>query len=63
MMACLVVVSSLTRKRLLILSVTESYCKKMEHYGVRGISFDWFKLYLTDRKQYVFVNGYTCDKI
>ena len=30
---------------------------KLEHYGIRGISLDWFKTYLSGRKQYVSVNG------
>ena len=30
---------------------------KLEHYGIRGTSFDWFKSYLSDRKQYASVNG------
>ena len=29
---------------------------KLEHYGIRGIASD-FKSYLSDRKQYVSVNG------
>ena len=35
--------------------------KKMEHYGVRGIALDWVTSYLSNRKQYVSVNGYTSD--
>ena len=31
--------------------------KKIEHYGVRGIPLDWFKSYLTNRKQYLSVRG------
>ena len=27
--------------------------KKLDHYGVRGISNKWFGSYLTDRKQFV----------
>ena len=33
--------------------------KKMKHYGVKGIALDWLTSYLSDRKQYVSVNGYT----
>ena len=29
----------------------------MEHYGIRGCALEWFKSYLSNRKQYVFVNG------
>ena len=30
---------------------------KLQHYGIRGISLDWFKSYLSCRKQYLSVNG------
>ena len=30
---------------------------KMEHYGVRGSTLQWFKFYLYERKQYVYING------
>ena len=30
---------------------------KLEHYGIRGITVDWFKSYLSNRKQFVYING------
>ena len=35
----------------------------MEHYGVRGIPLKLFESYLSNRKQYVSVNGHTSDKL
>ena len=32
--------------------------RKMEHYGIRRMALQWFKSYLTDRKQYVYLNGH-----
>ena len=31
---------------------------KLNHYGICGISNDWFKSYLSNRSQYVSINGY-----
>ena len=35
--------------------------EKLQHYGVRGMPFNWFQSYLTNRKQYVEVNGAPSD--
>lgn len=32
---------------------------KLDHYGIRGKSPDWFKSYLNDRKQFVSINGHS----
>ena len=31
---------------------------KLNHYGILGVSNDWFKSYLPNRNQYVSINGY-----
>ena len=31
---------------------------KLNHYDIRGVSNDWFKSYLSNRSQYVSINGY-----
>ena len=30
--------------------------RKLEHYGIRGAALQWFQSYLSNRRQYVFVN-------
>ena len=34
---------------------------KLECYGIRGVCNDWFKSYLSDRRQSVYINGYSSD--
>ena len=37
--------------------------KKLDIYGIRGIANKWFKSYLTNRYQFVSINGYSSDKM
>ena len=34
---------------------------KLEHYGVRDNMLNWFKSYLSNRKQYIYLNGVSSD--
>ena len=36
----------------------EILLSKLDYYGIRGISNNWFKSYLSNRKQFVPINGY-----
>ena len=37
------------------------FLKKLDHYGVRGISNKWFESYFTDQKQFVSINGFNSN--
>ena len=32
--------------------------KKLEYYGIKGLSHKWFKSYLSNRQQFVTINGF-----
>ena len=34
---------------------------KLDHYGIRGVANNWFKSYLSNRKQFVIINGVNSD--
>ena len=36
----------------------EILLSKLDYYGIRGISSNWFKSYLSNRKKFVSINGY-----
>ena len=40
---------------------TVSHDILLDHYGIRGISNDWFRSYLSDRSQFVSINGINSD--
>ena len=36
---------------------------KLEHYGIRGNSLEWFRNYLSNRNQCVFANGVVSNRL
>ena len=38
-----------------------SLLDKLEYYGVKGVALKWFGSYLSDRKQFVSVNGVSSE--
>ena len=36
----------------------EILLEKLNHYGVCGVSNDWFRSYLSNQQQYISINGY-----
>ena len=36
---------------------------KLNHYGVRGKAYDWFQSYLSNREQFVCINGHKSDSL
>ena len=45
-----------------LINITENIRKALDnryyHFGIHGVSNDWFKSYLSNRYQYVSINGY-----
>ena len=41
----------------------EILLKKLEHYGIRGTALSWFSFYLSNRSQYVSVNGHNSSHL
>ena len=35
--------------------------EKLNHYDIRGIANDWFRSYLSDRTQFISINGFNSD--
>ena len=41
----------------------ELLLNKLAHYGIRGLENDWVKSYLTNRQQFVSINGHNSTKV
>ena len=36
---------------------------KLNYYGIRGVANDWFRSFLTNRKQFVSINGFDSNLV
>ena len=61
MMAKLLVGFLLTLKKAVDTVSHDILLEKLDHCGIRGISNDWFRSYLSDRSQFVSINGFNSD--
>ena len=48
--------STLTSKKAFDTVNHDSLIKKLDHYDIRGVTLDWFRSYLKDRKPVTYIN-------
>lgn len=58
MRVVLLVVFLLTYKKAFDIAEHDILLPKLEHYGIHVLANEWFKSYLSNRKQYASINGY-----
>ena len=48
---------------MLLIRLTITVCSESNYYGIQGSPNDWFKSYLTNRKQFVSTNGHDSHEV